>query len=307
MELLNTQAVLFIYMVSGIICRKAEIIKKNDVKSIANLLYYLFIPALFFSRISSTNLLEIRPAILAGSLLPVISLMLILFLLKIFSVISRDTFLLLNLTICFGSNAFFGIPFFTSLYGDAGHEFSVTASVFLGVFGIFTTTLLFEFYSGSGKKRRAFLALFRNPILLSISAGILFSVTGIKINIIETVAASFGAMTNVLAIIILGMFVYDNFSRAVLVQAIGFALFRLLCLPAVTIGIVLLFFNHGTPDTGFLIIQSGIPVAVSIAVYADRYEWKKELLANIVVVTSAMSFFSLTLLYLAVKYLFSQG
>jgi len=301
MMILKTQIVLLLLLALGFVFRKSEIIKKTDVKAVANLLYYLFIPSLFFNKLANMNLLAIKPAILIGSLVPILLILLVLLVLKIFSVISREKYLLMSLLICFSSNTFFGIPFFTNLYGTTGQEFAVITSMFLGVFGIITTLVFFELAAGKGGKRKAFLSLLTNPILISIAVGVIFSLLKIRIALINELTASLLPATNGLAIILLGMFIHDNFNISDLKTSLLYAVVRLLVLPLATIPVILLFFGQLVPDNRFLIIQSGIPIAISTAVFAAKYEWKKELIGNIVIITSILSFVMLSLLYVFVN------
>ena len=96
-----------------------------------------------------------------------------------------------------------------------------------------------------------------------------------------------------LAVFSLGMFIYDNLSWEIVRRGVSLTLFRVLALPAVTF-LVLLFFSGLSADLRmFLFLQSGIPSAISLAVFSPRYGYKTAEISGLVIVTSLFSFVTL--------------
>jgi predicted permease len=48
----------------------------------------------------------------------------------------------------------------------------------------------------------------------------------------------------------------------------------------------------------FLLLQSGIPAAISLAVFAERYEYKLGEITGMVIMTSILSFIGLSILFI---------
>ncbi|MCK5635586.1 MAG: hypothetical protein KAI06_10880, partial [Anaerolineales bacterium] len=75
-------------------------------------------------------------------------------------------------------------------------------------------------------------------------------------------------------------------------------IFRSLALPLFTYLVVLVFLDVNIELQKYLFLQSGIPAAISLAVFAERYEYKLAEVTGIVIMTSILSFFGLLLLFL---------
>lgn len=101
-----------------------------------------------------------------------------------------------------------------------------------------------------------------------------------------------------LAIFSLGIFIYDNFSIQAVRQAFKYSIFRSLALPLFTYLVVLVCIDVNIELQRFLFLQSGIPAAISLAVFAERYEYKLAEITGIVIITSISSFLGLILLFL---------
>jgi len=99
------------------------------------------------------------------------------------------------------------------------------------------------------------------------------------------------------AIFLLGMFLYDHFSLDMVKKAMPLALFRVVALPLVTLIVIQLFQGTDVLVRRFLLLQSGIPAAISIAIFAERYEYKTSELTGMVILTSLASFITLGVLY----------
>lgn len=62
--------------------------------------------------------------------------------------------------------------------------------------------------------------------------------------------------------------------------------------------------SQSTDLNQFLLLQSGIPSAVSLVVFAERYEYKIAEVAGMVILTSLLSFFGLTGLFCLAQFIF---
>jgi predicted permease len=72
---------------------------------------------------------------------------------------------------------------------------------------------------------------------------------------------------------------------------------RAIILPIVTF-VTLLFFSELTTELkSYLLQQSGIPAAISIAIFAQKYQYYESRFAGIVILSSLVSFLLLGILY----------
>lgn len=285
----------------GWLARRLEILSSEHTRGMSSYIYYFALPALFFSKIADTDLTTIDPKIVLGSVAPIFVLIVILLLLRVIRVLSKENFVLLALSIVFGSNAFFGVTFFQALAGDAGLSFSVISSAILGPVGIFLTIYLFEYATARGRGWCFCGKILRNPLIIAIFAGVVFSLAKIPLGPVLDAAAMLGQTAGPLAIFALGTFIFGSFSFAELEHSLVFALFRLIVLPAVTFLLLIFWLKPTGQLHEFLFLQSGIPAAISLAVFAERYNFRVATISNFVVVTSLGSFVILGIAYFLIN------
>lgn len=300
MEVLTSLFTILIIVVLGILSRRIGIFKADQAKTLSSFVYYFGLPALFFVKISNLDLLSLDPLLVLGSLLPTTILLALLLLLKIARLIRKDSYILLSLSISFGSYAFFGIAFFETFQDGKWMEYSVVAASVLGVLGIITTLFLLE-YANQQKKSGSFLAkIFKNPLILSILLGTAFSLLGIKLAFLDYAFTLVGQTASAIAIFVLGMFIHDRFSLEIIKVALPYSLFRMLALPVIT-WITIQYFLPGNGEINlFLLLENSMPAAIALVVFAERYDYKITETAGIVSLTSILSFLGLTgVFYLA--------
>ena len=297
MEIFFALGVLAVVVFLGWLARKTGVLSDEHTRGMSSYLYYFALPALFFSRIARTDLPSIDVDIAVGSLTPIFTLLAILALLRMTKILTKRTFTLFAISIVFGSNAFFGITFFEALAGEAGLDFAVISASILGSVGIALSIYLFEYATNRGEGWCLCGKIFRNPLILSILAGVLFSLLNLRLDPLIDGIALLGGTAAPLAIFALGTFIYENFSFAEIKKSIPFALFRLLALPAVSF-LILNFWLRPVGDLReFLFLQSGIPAAISLAVFAKRYDFEVATISGLVVMTSLASFLVLGIAY----------
>ena len=304
MEVLTSLFTILIVVTFGILSRKTGIFKAEHAKTLSSFVYYFGLPALFFVKLNALDLYSLDLNMVLGTLLPTIILLLVLLILKGINLIKKDTYILLSLSISFGSYAFFGVAFFETFQGGRWLEMSILAASLLGVIGIITTLTLLE-YANQHKQRGGFISkIFTNPLILSILIGIAASLTGVKVNFLNNAFTLVGQTSSAIAIFVLGMFIYDRFSPAIFKEALLLSVFRMTGLPLVAF-LTIQFIIPGSRDIAqFLMLENSMPAAIALVVFAERYEYKVSETAGIVSLTSIFSFLGLTGVYYLSQYLF---
>lgn len=297
MEVLSSLFTILIIVSLGVLSRKFEVFKTEHGKTLSSFVYYFGLPALFFVKIAELDLLNLDPRLVSGSVLPTAVLLSLLLVLRWAGVLRKDTFVLLGLSISFGSYAFFGIAFFETFQEGRWLEQSIIAASILGIFGIISTLTLLE-YARQQKKSGGFLKkIFTNPLILFILLGIIFSLTGIRLNFLNHALSLVGQTASGLAIFVLGIFIHDRFSWKTLVNALPYSLFRMITLPLISWITIWLFMPSIGDVIQFLLLENSMPAAIGLVVFAERYDYKVTETAGIVSLTSMLSFIGLTVIY----------
>ena len=297
MEVLTSLFTILIIVVLGILSRTTGIFKAEHAKTLSSFVYYFGLPALFFVKIAKLDLPDLDPQLVLGALLPTIIVLVMLLIFKWIGILKKDAFILLGLSISFGSYAFFGIAFFETFQNGIWLENSIIAASLLGIVGIISTLLLLE-YANHQKKSGSILGkIFTNPLILSILLGVVFSLLGIQLSFLNFAVSLVGQTSSALAIFVLGMFIYDRFSLKIIKAALPYSLFRMIVLPAVAWLTIRFILPSGGGIDQFLLLENGMPAAIALVVFAERYDFKVTEIAGIVSLTSILSFLGLTGIY----------
>lgn len=297
MEIVFALLVLAIIIVLGVLSRYFNIFSTNDTKTLSSFVYYFALPALFFVEIAKINFSEIDLDIFFGSLMTIFIIIAFLLILKLLNLIKKDVYVLLNLSIVFGSQAFFGIPFFEALFNEKGLQFAITTSAFLGPLGIILSILFFEYATKKSEGLKFLLKILLNPLIISIIVGLVFSLLEFKIDFLFKSLLLLGKSAGAVGIFVLGMFIFDNISISSLKKSLFYSLFRLIVLPLVCILSLSFLTQIDLNLRQLLVLQSGIPAAISVAIFAQKYNYKVAEISGIIIITSIGSFFILHLLY----------
>ncbi|NQS90955.1 MAG: AEC family transporter [Chloroflexi bacterium] len=297
MEVLTSLFTILIIVLLGIFSRITGIFKAAHAKTLSSYVYYFGLPALFFVKISNLDLTALDPYLVLGSLLPTALLLIVLLLLKGMKILSKDTYVLLSLAISFGSYAFFGVAFFETFQAGKWLEVSILAASLLGVLGIITTLLLLEYANQKKKSGSLIRKIFTNPLILSILLGVIFSLAKFRLSFLDSAFSLVGQTASAIAIFVLGMFMYDRFSLDNLKKALPYSLFRIVGLPLIAWITIRFLLPGGGEINQFLLLENGMPAAIALVVFAERYDYKVTEIAGIVSLTSILSFLGLTVIY----------
>ncbi len=304
MEVLTSLFTILIIVLLGVFSRKSGVFKAEDARILSSFVYYFGLPTLFFVKITNLDLYSLDLNLIVGILLPTILLLALLLVLKVFRVITNDTFILLGLSISFGSYAFFGVAFFETFQDGRWLEISILSASFLGILGIISTLLLLEYANQKKQSGSLIKKVFTNPLILSILAGTLASLVGFKVEFLSAAFNLVGKTSSAIAIFVLGVFIYDRFSIKMLKDSLSYSLFRLIGMPLAT-WLTIQFIIPGSGEfSQFLMLENSMPAAIALVVFAERYDYKVTETAGIVSLTSIFSFIGLTVVYYLSQFIF---
>lgn len=305
--LLRTVIPLFLLIGAGFLSRKVGILKAGDERVLNAYIYFFALPALLFVNMVETEFFgDTFTFILAGMtpIFVVLAIYLVLFLLFRFP---KDTLYLLILSTIFGNVAFFGIPFIMFAFPIAlAERLAVLSVVSIAIVSVTISITVLELREHEGGSRWDGLKhvgkrLSKNPLILSIFFGILLSLVGVEIPApVSTFLHMLGGSTTAVAIFMLGVFLYGR-KYTDKGKAFGLSLLRLILLPVIASLAISLFSLPGI-EMPVLVLMHSMPVAVSMIVLSERYNFHKELIASLILISTIGAIVSLNVWLLLLGY-----
>ena len=274
----------------GFLSRKMGVLKSGDQRVLSAYVYYFALPALFFINMVETNFIEELRFIFAGIIPVFVVLTVYIFLYFVFR-FSEDTLYLLILSTVFGSIAFFGIPFITFAFPTMqGEHLATLSAATIAIVSVTISITVLELYKLEKPTIRQGLKhvlkrFSRNPLIISILSGILLSLIGVEIpSPISTSLHMLGGTTSTVAVFMLGVFLYGR-KYTNIVEAFELSLLRIVFLPIVAF-LATMLFNLPSVERSVLVLMHGMPVALSMIVLSERYDFYKETIASLILVSS---------------------
>ncbi len=276
---------------TGLFSRKLGILKSGDERVLSAYVYYFALPALFFVNMAETNFTEETFRFIFAGIIPVfVALVIYIFLYSTFR-FSKNTLYLLILSTVFGSLAFFGIPFIMFAFPTPQGEHLATLSASsISIVSVTISITVLEMYKLEKSTiweglKRVVKRLSKNPLIISIFSGILLSLVGIEIPLpVSSFLHMLGGTTSTVAIFMLGVFLFGR-KYTNLVTAFKLSLLRIIFLPIIALLTTMLFNLHDV-ERSTLILMHGMPIAISMIVLSERYDFYKETIASLILISS---------------------
>ena len=289
--IVRTIVPIFLLMGSGYISRRISILRAGDERVLNAYVYYFALPALFTVDLAETSFTRQNLNFILAGILPVLIVTILFLLLYLIFRFSRDTLYILILTTVFGSLGFFGIPFVMFAFpGQESESLATLSAATISAFSVAISIGVLEFYR-LGKvnlregTRHIAQRLSRNPLILSILVGVFFSLMGIALPVpLSKTLHMLGSTTATVAIFLLGVFLYGRTYRNIATAA-RLSLLRMVLLPIIALGVAHLMGLPGLQRTT-VVLMHGMPIAISMIVLSERYDFQKETIASLVLISS---------------------
>ncbi|TET64794.1 AEC family transporter [Candidatus Bathyarchaeota archaeon] len=302
--ILRTIIPILLLMGTGLLSRKLGILKSGDERILSAYVYYFALPALFFVNMTETNFTEETLRFILAGIIPILIAMIIYTSLYVIFRFSKNMLYLLILSTIFGSLAFFGIPFITFAFPGTGEPVATLGAASISIVSVTASITTLELYRLQQSKILTGLKLVvkrlsRNPLILSIFSGILLSLIRIEIPTpISQPLHMLGSTTSTVAIFMLGVFLYGR-RYTNISKALKLSMLRIIFLPTIAF-LTTMLFDLPTFERSALILMHGMPVAISMIILSERYNFYKETIASLILISSlgAALYLSLWLLLL---------
>lgn len=299
---------IFLLIGLGFFSRKMNILKSGDERVLSAYVYYFALPALFLVNMAETDFISETLRFIFVGIIPVlIAVSIYVFSYLVFRFM-KDTLYLLILSTVFGSLAFFGIPFIMFAFPTAeGEHLATLSAASISIVSVTISIAVLELYKlekspiWKGLKLVA-MRLSRNPLIMSIFSGILISIVGVDIP--SPIASSLhmlGGTTSAVAIFMLGVFLYGR-KYTNMVDALKLSLLRILFLPIVAL-LATALFRLPSLEKSILVLMHGMPVAISMIILSERYDFYKETIASLILISSLGAALYLNLWLLLLEYI----
>lgn len=278
---------IFSLMTLGYLSRMRGALREGDERVLSSYLYYFGLPALLTVGLAETALTREAVGLMVLSLAPMALVLLALVLAHLLIRLEGETLILLVIVASFGSLGFYGLPFVTFAVPSIEAERLATLSVasINSVGFIFTVLALEAYKDGASAHRKVASSLARNPLILSILAGMGLSAAAVSLPVpIASSLHMIGASTSPVAIFMLGVFLYGR-DYGDLWGAAALSLIRLVILPAAAVAVSLLCGVSALERT-VMVLMYGTPLAVSMIVLSARYGFREKTVSSVILVSS---------------------
>ncbi len=287
---LRTVIPILLLIGTGLLSRKLGILKSGDERILSAYVYYFALPALFFVNMTEMDFTGETLRFMLAGIIPILVVLTIYVSLRLIFRLSKDIFYLLVLSTIFGSLAFFGIPFITFAFPGTGEPLATLAAASISIVSVTASITTLELYRLQQSKILTGLKLVakrlsKNPLILSIFSGILFSLIRIEIPTpISQPLHMLGRTTSTVAIFMLGVFLYGR-KYTNIGKALKLSMLRIVFLPLVAF-LTMTLFDLSTLERSTLTLMHCMPVAISMIILSERYNFHKETIASLILISS---------------------
>ena len=296
-RMLNTQALMFIYVVTGVIMARTKILKHEGRSSFINLLLDITLPCMI---LNSFNVeITIYELIDAGKIM-IMSLVCIFIAWVLAKILwrneSKSRRAVLEFATLFSNAGNAGLPIVASVFGAQGVFF---ASFYLIPVRVFIWTLGLSLFVDEVDFKARLKILMKTPSLIVVFIGIALMLMPFKLPRVVSVAVkNIGDMTGPLSMMIIGAALGESDLRSAFeFDAFKLTAVRLVVMPVLYI--VLLKYT-GVDDLLWqvVVVLTAMPAAANTEIIAEMYGKDYHFAARCVVVSTVISLFSVPVLTL---------
>jgi predicted permease len=289
----------------GFVCAKSQWLNRAQIDAISKFTFYLSIPAFLFYQMAQANFSEqISLELFAAFYLPVLCCYCLAWLSHYFLIERKKTSSMTSSAVfslgsSYSNTVIIGLPILLTLFGE-----KVIGIIFLII--TFHSALLFTLTSAissfSAKGRNSFNSKeiikqnLKNPLVVSISAGLVVNLIGIELpTILADSLQLMGKPAITLALFILGASLAYYHVRDKLFSITIASFIKLALLPALVLITSQSIFQLPALSVTVLVILSACPTGVNAYLIAKAHQQEQQTVAGTVVVTTLLSMLTIPL------------
>ena len=290
------QAVLFIYLLVGVVCRKTELVKGSSRQSFTNFLLYVSLPCMIFQSFDIAFTWEtMRQGGLSLLIAMVISLAALVFGKLAYRAFAPSERCIMEYGTLVNNSGFVGLPVVESAYGAQG--------LFLGSLFIIPTRIMMwsagiSLFTDAPLKERV-KSVMLNPGIIAVELGLLRMVfhPALPEPVTKTLS-TFGSMASPLGMVIIGMILAEIDPRGMIEPKA----FILVAVRQILFPLAVLFVLQGIgidPLTvRVAVVITGMPIGSTTAILADKYDANAAFASKCVFISTVTSLVTIPILTL---------
>lgn len=293
-EILLIISPIFFLILIGWFLRKKKIVKDTWIKVLNDFVYYIALPALIFLSFAPTVWTQELLKAITFQLTYLTALAVILFaslsLLPMRPKVKASFFVLVLLV----NSVYMGFPIISSFTSRPLAEIAPLATFYL-IFGLVASIFAIEYWVHKSGKIHTYADDFlKNPLLLSLIAGILASIffKSTALEIVLTPLSMIAATASPLALFTLGAFMHGKYSNHHIPATTIAILLKLIIIPAITF-VVSSSLQLGYEMQVTTTLTAAMPTAVTAFVLSEKYQLESKFIAIGIILTTLLSFATL--------------
>lgn len=296
-RMLNTQALMFVYVITGIIMAKTKLLNHEGRISFINLLLDITLPCMIL--ISFNIDADINQLIAAGEIMIISVVCFVIAWLsgKIFwRKAPKNRRAVLEFATLFSNAGNAGMPIVASVFGAEGIFYT---SFYLLPVRILIWTAGLSLFVDEGNFKEKLKILLKTPSLDVVFVGLILMFSPFKLpGVISTAVKNMGDMTGPLSMIIIGAALGEaNLKDALDIDAFKLTFVRLIVQPLIYL-IILRFAGVQEILWQVVVVLTAMPAAANTEIFAEKYGKDYHFAARCVAVSTIISLFSVPILTL---------
>lgn len=300
---LNATIPVFLVMVVGYILKQSGMINEGFVKCANRFVFMVCLPALLFQDIFEADIrsnFDVR-YVLFCALVTLFCILVIWTVAKVcYHSTDRGEFVQSAFR---GSAAILGVAFIENIYGDTGMAplMIIGAVPLYNMFAVIILT--FEAPDRDNNKlKKAIVDVFKNPMIISIFAGIIFSYLRIDLpQIADTTISMFARISSPLALVCIGAGFEGKKAIAKIKPTLVASFIKLIVQPVIFMPLAI-YMGFTDEKLVALLIMLGSPATASSYIMAKNMNHEGVLSSSIIVLTTVLSSFTITAGLFILKY-----
>ena len=295
---------LFGIMLLGYLFGRFGLLKQQASEALSGFVFYVSMPALIFIKLSTISVSDFFDwtfiAVLGGGML--ITFFIGFIASKIFFAGSLTENGLHALCSMYSSTAYIGLPIVLLLFGDAGLAPGIVGAVITGVVFMPLAVILIELGRGRETNRGAMQSLFsamKNPILIATICGLLISAADFRIpSPAATFFTTLGGAFVPCALFSAGLFMVRCSVKGAALEISWLVIIKLLIHPLITWWLAFHVFELDGVLPMIAVILAALPSGVPVFVLAQQYQCFESRSGAAIVISTAISLISISVLLL---------
>ena len=284
---------IFIIIFLGLISRKLKVSGENWVSILNGFTYYVGLPAIIISSFWQIDFSRSATWLLVTLIIviDIVFYFLLVIFLRFFK-LKKDLAATILLGATIGNCIFIGLPIVEMNFGASYLPETTLMGAFMLVVSIILVIIFIEHNNSSEESslKRELADLMKNPLVLSLFAGIILSFLKFENPVLESIKhsiAMLGATASPVALFSLGIFVYERKNKNLKLSFLISGL-KMIVLPAIAILVSIFIFKQH--DVKVLALISSMPVAVTTFSIAEKFKLDQELIGSSIIVSTLLLF-----------------